>query len=196
MVQAPHVANVEQSSHSTYIQPMCLSIFARKTSTPPLKVVIPTVPSRTSTEGNSKIPFQFSLGHVRPFVINLKGKAAATRVVVVMCLFQSTLFLDVKRMTTNNINYIGRRPCPVRPLEQARHSREDWSERPIGRKAKRLMKAVGPTVEARETMTLAKIDGFESGSNDSDARLSGRNDDTIHAKVLDDSNYSKKMNDL
>ena len=192
MVQASHAANVEQSSHSTHIQPMCLSIFARKTSTPLLKVVLPTIPSHTSTEGNSKIPFYFSLGHVAPFLINLKNKAATMRVVVVMCLFQLTLFLDIKRTTTNNINYVERRPCPMRLLEQARHSREDWFERPVGRKAKRLMKAINPTMEARKTMMLAKIDGSKSSSNDSDAGLSRRNDDTNHAKVLDDSNYSKK----
>jgi hypothetical protein len=52
-----------------------------------------------------------------------------------------------------------------------------------------LKKAIGPTREARKTKTLAEIDSFESDNNDSNARLSGGNNDTIHAIVPDDSTY-------
>jgi hypothetical protein len=76
--QASHAANVEQSSHSTQIQPMHRSALTRDTSMLPLKVVPPIVPSPTIMKGKSKIPSQFSLGNVASFVANLRRKAVAT----------------------------------------------------------------------------------------------------------------------
>jgi hypothetical protein len=64
IAQAPHAANANQGSHSTHIQSMYPNILARKTSTPPFKVVPPTIPLYTSTERESKITSFFSLGHV------------------------------------------------------------------------------------------------------------------------------------
>jgi hypothetical protein len=55
-------------------------------------------------------------------------------------------------------------------IGRARRSRLDGSERRATRK-----KAVGPTMEARKTKTLGKIDDSESDINDSNVGLSRRN---------------------
>jgi hypothetical protein len=96
LIQASHAANAKQNNHSTHIQPVCPISHTRDTSTPPLKAVPPTIPSRTSTKGNSTISSQFSLGHVASFVADLRGKAAATRSTCVTGPSRPTLFLDVE----------------------------------------------------------------------------------------------------
>jgi hypothetical protein len=60
-------------------------------------------------------------------------------------------------------------------IGRARRSRLDGSERRATRKKKKLKKAVGPTMEARKTKTLGKIDDSESDINDSNVGLSRRN---------------------
>jgi hypothetical protein len=47
------------------------------TSRAPLKAVPPIVPSRISTRGKSKAPFQFTLDHVVPFFANLRNNLIA-----------------------------------------------------------------------------------------------------------------------
>lgn len=81
-------------------------------------------------------------------------------------------------------------------LGQARCLREDRSERPSRRKAKRLKKAIGPIMEAWKTKTLTKIDNSESGSDDGDDGLSRGNDDTSHAKRQMIQTTLKEMNGL
>jgi hypothetical protein len=51
--------------------------------------------------------------------------------------------------------------------------------------------AIGSSVEARKTKTLAEIEGSESSSNDSGDGVSRANNDFSHAKVPNDSNYSE-----
>jgi hypothetical protein len=97
--------------------------------------------------------------------------------------------LNIEGAPINNINDAERRLHSMYTLRRARHSREDGYRRRATRKTKRLKKAFGPIGEARKTKTLAEIDGAESDSNDSNARLSGGNNDTIHAIVPDDSTY-------
>jgi hypothetical protein len=100
-----------------------------------------------------------------------------------------TLSLNVAGTPTNNINDIERRLHLMCTLGRVRRSREDGSERFIRRKTKRLKKAIDPTMEAKKTRTLVKIDSSESDSDNINARLLGRNNNTNHAEVPDDSSY-------
>jgi hypothetical protein len=129
------------------------------------------------------------LGHVAPFIANVRKKAVAMHPSCVAGPCRPTLSLVVEKALVNNIKDAKRRPHPICTLRRARHSREDGYRRRATRKTKRLKKAFGPIGEARKTKTLAEIDGAESDSNDSNARLSGGNNDTIHAIVPDDSTY-------
>jgi hypothetical protein len=54
IVEVPHTTTAEQGGPSSHMQPMHETILARDTSTPPLQVVPPTVPSRASTRSKSK----------------------------------------------------------------------------------------------------------------------------------------------
>ena len=63
----------------------------------------------------------------------------------------------------------------MRTIGRARRSRLDGSERCATRKTKKLKKAIGPTMEARKTKTLGKVDGSESNIDDNDVGLSRRN---------------------
>lgn len=76
-------------------------------------------------------------------------------------------------------------------LKWARCSGEDWSERPTKRKAKVLMKVIGPAIEAKKTKSFVEINGSKSGSDDNNNKLPRRNNNTSNAKVSDDFNYSK-----
>jgi hypothetical protein len=64
IVEAPHTSIAEQGGPSSHMQPMHETILTRDTSTPPLQVVPPTVPSRASTRSKSKNAPQSNLGHV------------------------------------------------------------------------------------------------------------------------------------
>jgi hypothetical protein len=75
IVEAPHTTTAEQGGPSNHMQPMHETILARDTSTPPLQVVPPTIPSRASTRSKSKNAPQSSLGPVAPFIANLRGQA-------------------------------------------------------------------------------------------------------------------------
>jgi hypothetical protein len=105
-IEAPHTTTAEQGGPSSHMQPMHETILARDTSTPPLYVVPPTVPSRASTRSKSKNAPQNSLGHVAPFVANLRGQA-------------------LPRQSTTSVG--PRRPMlsPSRALGRARRPRED-----------------------------------------------------------------------
>ena len=100
------------------------------------------------------------------------------------------LSLDFGGAPTNNINSGKRNPHPMHILRQVRLSRDDGSERLARRKTKGLKKALGPTMEAKKTKMLVEINGSESDSNDCNARLFGRNNNTSHTEELDDSSYS------
>jgi hypothetical protein len=133
------------------------SSLARTTSMPTLEVVPPIVPSRISTKEKSKIASQFSLGHVAPFVVDLRGKAVAMHVLVVMGPSGPTLSLHIEGIPMNNINNAKRRPHPIYALGQTRHLQEDRSKRPAKRKARILKKAFGPIMEAKKTSRLRRL---------------------------------------
>jgi hypothetical protein len=137
----------------------------------------------------SKIFSNFSLGLVAPFVANLRDKVAAMSVLTVLGPSRLTFSLVVQETPTKNISNAERCSHPMHALRQARHSWEDQLERPIGRKAEKLKKAVGPTVEARKMKTFAEIEDSESDSNDNDDGIFGKNDNTNYAEAPNDSNY-------
>jgi hypothetical protein len=91
---------------------------------PPLQVVPPTVPSRASTRSKSKNAPQSSLGHVAPFVANLRGQALPRQSTTSLGLRRSMLSPDVEGAPTNNTNNSNKRLPPVRALRQARRPRE------------------------------------------------------------------------
>lgn len=154
-----------------------------------LKVVPSTISSYNSTKRKSKILSQFGLGHVAPFIANVREKAVTMHPSCVAGPCRPTLSLIVEKALVNNIKDAKSHPHPICILGWARHSREDGSRRRATRKTKRLKKPFGPIGEATKTKTLAEIDDAESDSNDSNARLSRGNNDTIHAIVPYDSTY-------
>jgi hypothetical protein len=146
---------------------------------------------RIFTQGKSKIPSQSTLGHVVPFVANLRDNAVATHPTCVVGPCRRTIPLDVKRALTNNRNDAERCLHSMRILGRTRRSREDGFERLAMRITKNLKKVASPIVEGRKTKMLAEIDGSESDSDINDDGLSGRNDDTSHVELLNDSTYSE-----
>jgi hypothetical protein len=79
----------------------------------------------------------------------------------------------------------------MRTLGQARHPKEEGSERRITRMAKRLKKSIGPIEEGTKTRMLVDVDSSKSESDDSDDGLSEGNKETSHAEAPDDSSYSE-----
>jgi hypothetical protein len=107
------------------MQPMHETILARDTSTPPLQVVHPTIPSRASTRSKSKNALQSSLGLVAPFVANLRGQALPRQSTTAVGPRRPMLSRDVEGAPTNNIDNGNERLPPIRALGRARHPRED-----------------------------------------------------------------------
>jgi hypothetical protein len=145
--------------------------------------------SRTSTKEKSKTPSQFNIGHVASFVAKLRNKATAMRIPILMGPYGPTLLFDSEGTPINNMNNAKRHACSMCILGWIRYLKEDWSKRSTGKKEKRLKKATGHTMDAREIKILIEIDSFESGSHDFDDGLSGGNDNTNHTKAPNDSNY-------
>jgi hypothetical protein len=102
---------------------------AKDTSTPPLQVVLPTVPSRAS-----RLP-------------------------------------------------------PIRALGQARRPREDGPRRDVTKQTNKIKSATGRTQDKTKTKKLVEFGCVGRDSDDSDAELSGENDDTSHAEAPSDSTY-------
>jgi hypothetical protein len=107
------------------MQPMHETILAKDTSTPPLQVVHPTIPSRASTRSKSKNALQSSLGLVAPFVANLRGQALPRQSTTAVGPRRPMLSRDVEGAPTNNIDNGNERLPPIRALGRARHPRED-----------------------------------------------------------------------
>jgi hypothetical protein len=151
------------------------TILARDTSTPPLQVIPPTVPSRASTRLKSKNAPQSSLGPVAPFVANLRGQALPRQSTTSVGPRRPMLSRDVEGAPTNNIDNGNERLPPIRALRRARRPREDGPRRDVKDKTK--------------TKKLTEFGCAGRDSNDSDAELSGENDDTSHAEAPSDSTY-------
>jgi hypothetical protein len=159
------------------MQPMYETILTRDTSTPPLQVVPPTVPSRATTRSKSKNAPQSNLGLVALFVANLRGQALPR---------QST---TSEGAPTNNTNNGNEHPHPIRVLGQARRPREDGPRRDVTKQTKRIKSTTGLTQDKTKTKKLIEFGCTGRDSDDSDAKLSGENDDTSHAEASSDSTY-------
>jgi hypothetical protein len=171
------------------MQPMHETILVRDTSTPPLQVVPPTVPSRVTTRSKSKNALQSSLGHVAPFVANLRGQALPRQSTTSMGPRRPMFSCDVEGAPTNNTDNGNEGPPPIRALGRARHPREDGPRRDVTKQTKRIKSATGPTEDKMKTKKLVEFGCAGYDSDNSDAKLSGENDDTSHAEAPSDSTY-------
>jgi hypothetical protein len=185
IVVAPHTTTVEQGDPSSHMQPMHETILARDTSTPPLQVVPPTIPSRASTRSKSKNAPQSSLGHVA----NLRGQVLPRQSTTSMGPHKLMLSCDVEATPTNNPNNGNKRPLPIRALRRARRPRKDGPRRGSTKQTKRIKSASGPTQDKTKTKKLVEFGCGGSDSDDIDAELSSKNDDTSHAEAPSDSTY-------
>jgi hypothetical protein len=186
IVEAPHTTTAEQGGPSSHMQPMHETILARDTSTPPLQVVSPTVPSCASMRSKSKNAPQNSLGHVAPFVANLRGQALPKQSTTSVGPCRPMLSRDVEGAPTNNIDNGNEHLPPIRALGRARRPREDGPRRDVTKQTKRIKSTTGPTQDKTKTKKLVE---FGCAGRDSDAELSGENDDTSHAEAPSDSIY-------
>jgi hypothetical protein len=131
IVEAPHTTTAEQGGPSSHMQPMHETILARDTSTPPLQVVPPTVPSRASTKSKSKNAPQRSLGHVAPFVANLRGQELPRQSTTSVGPRRPMFSCNVEGAPTNNVDNGNERLPPIRALGRARRPREDGPRRDV-----------------------------------------------------------------
>jgi hypothetical protein len=187
IVEAPHTTTAEQGGPSSHMPPMHETILARDTSTPPLQVVPPTVPSHATTRSKSKNAPQSSLGIVAPFVANLRGQALPRQSTISMGPRRPMLSRDVEGAPTNSTDNGNERPPPIRALRWARLPREDGPRRDVTKQTKRIKSATGPTQDKTKTKKLVEFGCAGRDSDDSDAELSGKNDDTNHAEAPSDS---------
>jgi hypothetical protein len=117
------------------MQPMHETILAKDTSTPPLQVVPPTVPSHASTRSKSKNAPQSSLGPVAPFVANLRGQALPRQSTTSVGPCRPMLS-HVEGAPTNNIDNGNERLPSIRALGWARRLREDGPRRDVTKQTK------------------------------------------------------------
>jgi hypothetical protein len=189
IVEAPHTTTAEQGGPSSHMKPMHETILARDTSTLPLQVVPSTVPSYASTRSKSKNAPQISLGHVAPFVANLKSQALLRQSTTSVGPRRLMLSRDVEGAPTNNTNNGNKRPPPIRALGRARRPREDGPRRGVTKQTKRIKSATGPTQDKMKTKKLVEFGCAGSDSDNNDAKLSSENDDTSHTEAPSDSTY-------
>jgi hypothetical protein len=189
IVEAPHTTIAEQSGPSIHMQPMHETILARDTSTPPLQVVPPTVPSHASSRSKSKNAPQSSLGLVAPFVANLRGQALPRQSKTSVGPCRPMLSRDVEGAPTNNIDNGNERLPPIRALRRARRPREDGPRRDVTKQTKQIKSATGPIQDKMKTKKLVDFGCIGRDSDDSDADLSGENDNTSHVEAPSDSTY-------
>jgi hypothetical protein len=150
IVEAPHITTAEQGGPSSHMQPMYETILVRDTSTPPLQVVPPTVPSRASTRSKSKNAPQSSLGPIA----NLRGQALPRQSTTSVGPRRPMLSRDVEGAPTNNIDNGNERFPPIRALGRARRPREDGPRRDVTKQTKRIKSATGPIQDKRKTKKL------------------------------------------
>jgi hypothetical protein len=201
MVEVPHIAWCFQAGlmgltrkEMHLFQPWktltrSMQLLARDTSTPPLQVVPPTIPSRASTRSKSKNAPQSSLGPIVPFVANLRGQALPRKSTTSMGPRRPMLSRDVEGAPTNNTDNGNEHLPPIRALRRARRPREDGLRRDVMKQTKRIKSTIGPTQDKTKTKKLIEFGCAGCDSDDSDAELSGENDDTSHAEAPSDSTY-------
>jgi hypothetical protein len=171
------------------MQPMHETILIRDTSMPPLQVVPPTVPSRATMRSKSENAPESSLDPVAPFVANLKGQSLPRQSTTSVGLRRPMLSRDVERTPTNNTDNGNEHPPPIRALGRARRPREDGPRRDVTKQTKQIKSATGPTQDKTKTKKLVEFGCAGRDSDDSDAELSSKNNDTSHAEAPSDSTY-------
>jgi hypothetical protein len=171
------------------MQPMHEAVLAKDISTPPLQAVPPTILSYASTRSKSKIAPQISLSPIAPFVANLRGQASARQSTTFVCLCRPMLSRDVGGAPMNNTNNGNKCSPPVHALGRARRPREDGPRRGVTKQNKRIKSATGPIEDKMKTRALVETGCCGSDSDDIDAELLGKNEDTSHAEALSDSTY-------
>jgi hypothetical protein len=189
IIKASHTTIAEQGGPSSHMQPMHETILAKNTSTPPLQVVPPTIPSCASMRSKSKNAPQSNLDPVAPFVANLRGQALPRQFTTSVGLCRPMLSCDVEGAPTNNTDNGNERLPPIRALGRARRPREDGPRRDVTKQTKQIKSAIGPTQDKTKTKKLVEFGCVGHDKDDSDAELSGKNDNTSHAEVPSDSTY-------
>jgi hypothetical protein len=152
-------------------------------------VVPPTVPSRASTRSKSKNAPQSNLGPAAPFVANLRGQALPRQSTTAVGPRRPMFSRDVEGAPTNNIDNGNERLPSIRAFGRARRPRKDGPRRDVTKQTKRIKSATGPTQDKTKTKKLVEFGCVGCYSDDNDAELSCKNDDTSHVKALSDSTY-------
>jgi hypothetical protein len=96
---------------------------------------------------------------------------------------------DVEGAPTNNIDNGNEHLPPIRARGRARRPREDGPRRDVTKQTKQIKSATGPTQDKTKTKKLVEFGCAGHDSNNSNAELSGKNDDTSHAEAPNDSTY-------
>jgi hypothetical protein len=189
IVEASHTTTAEQGGSSSHMQPMHETILERDTSTRPLQVVPPTVPSLASMRSKSKNAPQSNLGLVAPFIANLRGQALPRQSTTSVGPFRLMLSRDVEGAPMNNTDNGNERLPPIRALGRARRPREDGPRRDVTKQTKRIKSATRPTQDKTKTKNLVEFSCVGRDSDDSDAELSGEYNETSHAEAPSNSTY-------
>jgi hypothetical protein len=189
IVEAPHTTTTEQGGPSSHMQPMHETILARDTSTPPLQVVPPTIPSHASTRSKSKNAPQSSLGPVASFVANLRGQALPRQSTTSVGPRRPMFSRDVEGTPTNNIDNGNECLPPIHALGWVRRPREGGPRRDATKQTKRIKSATGPTQDKTKTKKLVEFGCAGRNSDDNNAELSSENDDTKNSEAPSDSTY-------
>jgi hypothetical protein len=96
---------------------------------------------------------------------------------------------DVEGAPTNNTDNGNEHPPPIHAFGWVRCPREDGPRRDVTKQTKRIKNATGPTQDKTKTKKLVEFGYVGCDSDDNNAELSGKNDDTSPAKAPSDSTY-------
>jgi hypothetical protein len=96
---------------------------------------------------------------------------------------------DIEGALTNNTNNGNKCLLLIHALGRARRLREDGPRRGVTKQTKRIKSATRSTQDKTKTKALVEFGCGGSDTDDSDAKLSGENDDTSHAEAPSDSTY-------
>jgi hypothetical protein len=99
---------------------------------------------------------------------------------------------DVEGAPTNNIDNGNEHLPPIRALGRARRPQEDGPRRDDTKQTNKIKRATGPTQDKTKTKKLVEFGCAGCDSDDSDAELSGKNDNTSHAEASSDSTYCER----
>ena len=102
---------------------------------------------------------------------------------------------DVEGAPTNNTDNGNERLLSIHALGWARRPRKDGPRRNVTKKTKQIESAIGHTQDKTKTKKLIEFGCVGHDSDDNDAELSGKNDDTSHAEAPAIPPIVKEIND-